>query len=138
MLPLGFLFIILQALAQTPEPPSLQLVQPQGQAAPPPVITLQDALDRAKKLDTQYQLAITDTRNYYALVTSQRKYATAQQGLQQAQRFLQITQQQEQSGQVARSDVVKAQIQYEQQRQGFQEAMLGMESARLNLAVLDR
>jgi len=229
MLPFGFLFIILQALAQTPEPPSLQLVQPQGQAAPPPVITLQDALDRAKKLDTQYQLAITDaavaredrfqarssllptvthttqylgtqgngvapsgrfvtndgvhvyrswgiahqdltantflqttyrraqaaealanarveiaqrglavtvTRNYYALVTSQRKYATAQQGLQQAQRFLQITQQQEQSGQVARSDVVKAQIQYEQQRQGFQEAMLGMESARLNLAVL--
>src|SRR5438128_8614165 len=60
MLPFGFLFIILQALAQTPEPPSLQLVQPQGQAAPPPGITLQDALVRAKKLDTQYQLAITD------------------------------------------------------------------------------
>src|SRR3989449_8352883 len=229
-----FLYLVLlcslsSAFAQTPEPPSLQFARPQGPAAHPAVITLQDALDRAKQVDAQYQLAIADatvaredriqarsalfpsathttqylgtqgngtlpsgrfvtndgvhvyrswgivhqdinpntfykssyrraqaaealaaakveiaqrglavtvTRNYYALVTSQRKYATAQQGLQQAQRFLQITQQQEQSGQVARSDVVKAQIQYEQQRQGFQEAMLGMESARLNLAVL--
>src|SRR5262249_19412099 len=48
----------------------------------------------------------------------------------------QITQQQEQLGQVARSDVVKAQIQYELQRQAFQEATLGIENARLNLAVL--
>src|SRR5439155_14970951 len=95
-----------------------------------------EALSNAKVEIAQRGLAVTVTKNYYALVISQRKYATAQQGLQQAQRFLQITQQQEQSGQVARSDVVKAQIQYEQQRQGFQEAMLGMESARLNLAVL--
>src|SRR5439155_657026 len=54
----------------------------------------------------------------------------------QAQRFLEITQQQENAGQVAHSDVVKAQVQYEQQRQGLQEAMLGMENTRLNLAVL--
>ena len=71
-----------------------------------------------------------------ALVTAQRKYGTAQQSSQQAQRFLDITQQQERLGQVARSDVVKAQIQYEQQRQTFQEAMLGIENSRLNLAVL--
>ena len=222
------IFAIAVLLLQT-QTPNLQLVQPQGPAAPPPVITLQDALDRAKQLDAQYNLAVTDaliaredrlqakssllpsvshttqylgtqgngvapsgrfvtndgvhvyrswgvvhqditpntffksnyrraqavealaaakveiaqrglavtvTRNYYAFVTAQRKYATAQQSVQQAQRFLDISQQQENLGQVAHSDVVKAQIQYEQQSQNFQEATLVMENGRLNLAVL--
>src|SRR6266481_2696772 len=49
------------AFAQTPElAPSLQLVQPQGSTAPPPVITLQDALGRARQVDAQYQGAIAD------------------------------------------------------------------------------
>jgi outer membrane protein len=226
---LAFVLMLSPALAQNIEPPPLQLVQPQGQAAPPPVITLQDALDRAKKLDAQYQsavtnvslaredrkqakaallpgingstqylltqgngitpngryvsndgvhvyrawgvlhqditadtfektgyrhaqaaeslatarmeiaqrgLAVTVTKDFYALVTAQRRYATAQQAVQQAQRFLDITQSQERAGQVAHADVVKAQIQYEQQRQAFQEATLAMEQSRLNLAVL--
>ena len=225
---LAILCPILPAFAQTLEPP-LQLMQPQGQAAPPALITLQDALDRAKRIDAQFQLAVSNaavaredraqarssllpsvsqttqylgtqgnavapsgrfvsndgvhlyrawgvvhqditpdtflktgyrraqaaealanarveiaqrglavtvTRNYYALAASQRKYATAQQSVQQAQRFLEITQQQENAGQVAHSDVVKAQIQYEQQRQSFRDATLAMENARLNLAVL--
>jgi outer membrane protein TolC len=225
-----FLFTIPPLLAQKTEtPPAFQLVQPQGQAAPPPLITLQDALDRATRLDVQYQLAISNaviaredrvqaraallpgisqttqllqtqgngitpngrfvtndgvhvyrswgvarqeisaetflkstyrraqaaealanarveiaqrglvltvTRNYYTFLTSQRKYGTAQQSVQQAQRFLEITQQQENAGQAAHSDVVKAQIQYEQQRQAFQEATLAVDNARLNLAVL--
>jgi len=225
-----FLFTISPLFAQKAEtPPAFQLVQPQGQAAPPPLITLQDALDRATRLDVQYQLAISNaviaredrvqaraallpgisqttqllqtqgngvtpngrfvtndgvhvyrswgvarqeisaetflkstyrraqaaealsnarveiaqrglvltvTRNYYTLLASQRKYGTAQQSVQQAQRFLEITQQQENAGQAAHSDVVKAQIQYEQQRQAFQEATLGVDNARLNLAVL--
>jgi outer membrane protein TolC len=81
-------------------------------------------------------LSVTVTRHYYALAASQRKYATAQQSVQQSQRFLQIAQQEENAGQVAHSDVVKAQIQYEQQQQAFQDAALVMENARLNLAVL--
>src|SRR5438094_8210108 len=60
-----FLYLVLlcslsSAFAQTPEPPSLQFARPQGPAAPPAVITLQDALDRAKQVDAQYQLAIAD------------------------------------------------------------------------------
>jgi outer membrane protein len=226
---LFFILTLPSVYAQQTETTPFQLVQPQGQAAPPPLITLQDALDRAQKLDAQYQLAISNaaiaredrvqarssllpgvsqttqylgtqgngvlpsgrfvsndgvhvyrswgvvhqdvtadtfmktsyrraqaaealanarvevaqrgltvivTRNYYTFVTSQRKYATAQQALQQAQRFLEITQQQENAGQVAHSDVVKAQIQFEQARQRFQESALGVETARLNLAVL--
>jgi outer membrane protein TolC len=225
-----FVCTTLCASAQTSETaPALQLVQPQGSTAPPPVITLQDALGRARQVDAQFQgaiadaavaredrlqaraallpsvnqltqylgtqgngklpsgrfvtndgvhvyrawgtvhqditpdlfykdtftraqaleaqaaarleiaqrgLAVTVTRNYYGLVTSQRKFATAQQSLQQAQRFLQITQQQEQAGQVARSDVVKAQIQAVQQEQSLQEATLVMGQNRLNLSVL--
>ena len=61
MLAIAVAFLIVPALfGQTPEPPPLQLVQPQGPAAPPPVITLQDALERARQIDAQYQLAVTD------------------------------------------------------------------------------
>ena len=224
-----------QAVAQNPPRPSpteppVELMQPTGQAAPPITVTLQDALERARKLDPTLLSAITDTKvaredriqakvalfptanytmeylgtqgnggrisdgrfvtndgvhvyrvwgvfhqdlsgstvlrvgykrataaealagakveiarrgltvtvtkNYYSLAVSQRKYATAQQSVQQAQRFLDITQAAERLGQVAHSDVVKAQIQYEQQRQAFEEARLTMENDRLNLAVL--
>src|SRR5436853_5737755 len=56
-----FFSLILTASAQNVEtPPPLQLVQPQGPTAPPAVMTLRDALDRAKQLDAQYQLAIAD------------------------------------------------------------------------------
>jgi len=56
--------------------------------------------------------------------------------LAQAQRFFELTDSSERAGQVAHSDVLKAQIQYEQQAQAFEEAKLGMEDARLTLAVM--
>src|SRR5919204_1086934 len=56
-MPCIFAIAILFLQTQTP---NVQLVQPQGPAAPPPVITLQDALDRAKQLDAQYNLAVTE------------------------------------------------------------------------------
>src|SRR5262249_49852953 len=43
-----------------PIPPPMQLARPQGEAAPPLVMTVQDALDRAKKFDIPLQSAITD------------------------------------------------------------------------------
>jgi outer membrane protein len=220
------------AQAQEPQPaPPLALVQPEGAAAPPAVVTLQDALDRAKQNDMQFRSAVADadvareervqarsallpavsyttqylgnsptpdnvnpngrfvsldgvkmyrawgvvhqevspnvlmrtplrraqaaeaaaqaklevaerglgvtvTRNYYALVVAQRKYATAQQSAQQAQRFFTATQDQQRAGQVARSDVIKAEIQFQQQQQAFRDALLAMDNARLALAVL--
>jgi outer membrane protein TolC len=220
-------FAILALALQTT--PGVQLVQPQGPASPPIVVTLQDALDRAKNNDVPLQSAVADalvaredrlqaraallpgvsnstqylgtqgngtlpsgrfvandgvhmyrewaivhqevtantflktgvrrataaealanarveiaqrgltvtvTRNYYGLLTAQRHYGTAQQAAQNAARFLQISQQREQAGQVAHSDVVKAQIQFEQQDQALQDAMLAMENARLSLAVI--
>jgi outer membrane protein TolC len=95
-----------------------------------------EAAALAKLEVAQRGLVVTVTKNYYAFISAQRKYATAQQSAQQALRFFDIAQQQERLGQVARSDVVKAEISARQQRQAFDEAALAMDNARLALAVL--
>jgi outer membrane protein TolC len=95
-----------------------------------------DAAAQARLAVAQRGLAVTVTRNYYALIAAQRKYATAQAAAAQAQRFLQITEDQQRAGQVARSDVIKADIQHQQQQQAFRDALIAMETARLGLAVL--
>jgi outer membrane protein TolC len=79
---------------------------------------------------------VTVTKDYYTLAASQRKYAAAQDALAQAQHFLKITQDAESAGLGAHADVLKAQIEAEQQQQSFDEAGLAMENARLDLAVL--
>ena len=94
------------------------------------------ALANAKVDIARRGLDVTVTQNYYAVVSAQRRYATTQQGVQQAQRFLEITQQQERAGEAARSDAVKAELQLQQQRRNFQGAALAIENSRLNLAVL--
>jgi outer membrane protein TolC len=95
-----------------------------------------EAAARAKLEIAQLGLAVTVTKNYYALVTAERKYATAQEAAQQAQRFLDNSRQQQQLGQVAESDVIKAEISFEQQQQGYQETLLAMDNARLMLGVM--
>jgi outer membrane protein TolC len=94
------------------------------------------AVAKAKAEIAQRGLIVTVTKNYYALAAAERKYATAQQALGQAQHFLAITQDSERAGQAAHSDAIKAEIQSEQQQQAFDEAGLAMENARLDLAVL--
>ena len=81
-------------------------------------------------------LTVTVTKLYYALAVAQRKYATAQQARDTAKHFLAITQDAERVGQSAHSDVVQAEIQYRQTEQAFSDAALGIESARLDLAVV--
>ena len=95
-----------------------------------------EAVAQAKAEIARRGLAVTVTKAYYALVISQRKYATAQQALEQARHFLAISQSLEHGGEVAHSDVVKSQLQYHAQEQAFRESRLVMESARLDLAVL--
>jgi outer membrane protein TolC len=95
-----------------------------------------EAQAQAKAEIAQRGLVVTVTKNYYALVIAQRKYAGAQQNAEQARRFLTMTQDAERLRQVAHSDVVKADVQYQQLAQSFEEANLALETARLNLAVL--
>jgi outer membrane protein len=95
-----------------------------------------EAIATAKAEIARRGLTVTVTKTYYALVVAQRKYATAQEALEQARRFLQLAESTERAGQAAHSDVIKAQIQYQQQEAAFTEANLGMEDARLDLSVL--
>src|SRR5205085_9542522 len=95
-----------------------------------------EALAKAKVEIAQRGLAVTVTKNYYALVTTQRKYSTAQLAAQEAARFLQLTRQQEGLGEVPHYDVLKAELQAEIQQQSFDDAELAMENSRLSLAVL--
>lgn len=89
------------------------------------------------RLDAQQRgLVVTVTRAYYAVVTAERKYATAQESAAQAQRFLDVARRQQRLGQVAMADVIKAQIQAQQQAQTYREATLALDTARLGLAVL--
>lgn len=95
-----------------------------------------EAIAKAKAEIARRGLTVTVTKNYYTLTVAQHKYATAQQSLDQSKRFFDVSQDQERAGQAAHSDVIKAEIQYRQQEQAFEEAKLAMEGARLDLAVL--
>jgi outer membrane protein TolC len=95
-----------------------------------------EALAQAKAEIARRGLDVTVARRYYALVVAQRHFVTAQQAVQQSQRFVEITTQQENAGQAAHSDVIKAQIQLQQHRQAFQEASLAIENSRLELAIV--
>jgi outer membrane protein TolC len=94
------------------------------------------AVAQAKAEIARRGLTVTVTKAYYALVVAQRKYATAQLALMQAQQSLTITQDLERGGEVPHSDVVKAQIQSIAQDQALRDAQLAMSNGRLDLAVL--
>src|SRR5580704_16250545 len=81
-------------------------------------------------------LVVTVVQAYYGFVVAQRKYSTAQRAATEAQRFFDISQKLEHGGEVAHSDVIKAQIQANQQQRDLQEAELEMNRSRLELAVL--
>jgi outer membrane protein TolC len=91
---------------------------------------------RAKAEIATRGLVVTVTQAYYGLVVAQRKYSTAQRASTEADRFQKISQKLENGGEVAHADVVKANIQAQQQRRDLQEAQLDMGRSRLDLAVL--
>ncbi len=81
-------------------------------------------------------LVVTVVQAYYGYIVAQRKYATVQQASAEAEKFFGITQKLEKGGEVAHSDVIKAQIQYQAQQRDLQQAQLDMNRTRLELAVL--
>jgi outer membrane protein TolC len=95
-----------------------------------------EAAARAKLEVASRGLVVTVAQNYFGLAVAQRKYATAQTSLSEAERFFNITKHLEQGGEVAHSDAIKAQIQYFDRQRAFQDAELAMENARLALAVI--
>ncbi len=98
--------------------------------------TAAEAVARARAEIAARGLVVTVVQAYYGFVVAQRKYATAQRADSEAQRFFDISQKLEHGGEVAHSDVIKAEIQLQQQQRGLQEAELEMNRSRLELAVL--
>ena len=95
-----------------------------------------ESVARARSQIAARGLLVTVVQTYYHFVVAQRKYATAQRAAAEGQRFLDISQKLEHGGEVAHSDVIKAQIQFQQQRRELQESELEMNRSRLELAVL--
>ena len=81
-------------------------------------------------------ITATVVLNYYSIVSAQRKFGNAQTSLQEAARFLDITQKQEKGGEVAHVDVIKAQLQQQQRQRDLQDAQLLILKAKIALGVL--
>ncbi|HTV54639.1 MAG TPA: TolC family protein [Terriglobia bacterium] len=96
----------------------------------------QEALARADQEIARRGLVVTVTTAYYGLVVAQREYATAQIAADNARHLLEISRDLERGGEVARTDVIRFQLQLNQEQQALQDAELAMSTARLNLAVL--
>lgn len=94
-----------------------------------------EAVARARADIAARGLIAVVVQSYYGVLVAQRKLANAEQSLKEASDFLDITRKQEQGGEVARADVVKAQIQYEQRRLDVQNAQLDLDKARIALGV---
>ena len=95
-----------------------------------------ESIARAKAEIATRGLVVTVVQNYYGYIVAQRKYATAQKAAAEADYFFGITQKLQNGGEVARSDVIKAQIQNLQLQRESQQALLEMNRTRLDLAVL--
>ncbi len=78
----------------------------------------------------------TLVQDYYAVAIAQRRLVNAQRGLDDARKFLDITEKQERGGEAAHADVVKAQVQEQQRERDVLDAQLVIEKARLALGVL--
>lgn len=104
--------------------------------AGPRIAAYQEAMARANQEIARRGLAVAVTNNYYALVVAQRQYATAQQSLENARRFLQISEALERGGEVAEADVIRFQLQLNQAQKTMEDAKAAMSNARLGLAVL--
>lgn len=95
-----------------------------------------EALARAKTEIATRGLVVTVVQAYYGLVVAERKYSNAQRAATDAERFFRISQQLQQGGEVAHSDVIKAQLQNNDRQRDLREAQLTMSKARLGVAVL--
>jgi outer membrane protein TolC len=81
-------------------------------------------------------LAATVIQNYYGVVAAQRHRANAVRALKEAGDFEDLSTKQERGGEVARADVVKAQLQRRQRETQLNEAEVSVDKAKLALAVL--
>ncbi len=95
-----------------------------------------EAALRAKVEIAARGLSSTVVADYYAIVAAQRKLRNAQNTLREAQTFFDLTQKQEKGGEVARADVIKAQIDMQQRQRDLYEASITVDKAKIALGVM--
>ena len=95
-----------------------------------------EALAHAKAEVATRGLVLTVVQTYYAFVAAQRKLVNSQAAATEAQDFLNLSQKLENGGEVAHSDTIKAQLQYNDRSRDAMEAQLAADKAKLELAVL--
>ncbi|MDD5544127.1 MAG: TolC family protein [Acidobacteriia bacterium] len=95
-----------------------------------------ETLAKAKSEIAARGLVVTVVESFYSLAASQRKLQTAQRAADEAQHFLKITQDLEHGGEVAHSDVIKAQLQFQDRERDLREAQLARERDHVELALL--
>jgi len=81
-------------------------------------------------------LVVTVVQNYFAVAAGEQKLSAARRTAEEGERFFELTQNLEKGGEVAHSDVIKAELQVQDRRRQLQEAQLAFLNARLDLAVL--
>ena len=94
------------------------------------------ALAKARAEIASRGLVVTVVQGYYALAAAQLKLEAAKKNGDEGDRFLKLTQDLEKGGEVAHSDVIKAELQMQDRRRQLLEAQLGLLNARLDFAVL--
>ncbi len=94
------------------------------------------ALARARAEIASRGLVVTVVQSYFGALAAQSKANVAQKAADEGEQFLKLTQDLERGGEVAHSDVIKAELQAQERRRQLQEALLALLNARLDLAVL--
>jgi outer membrane protein TolC len=94
------------------------------------------AVARAKAEIASRGLVVTVTQSYYATLAAQAKLESSKRATEEGDRFFKLTQDLEHGGEVAHSDVIKAELQANDRHRQMQEAQLAALNARLDLGVL--
>jgi outer membrane protein TolC len=94
------------------------------------------AVAKAKAEVAARGLVVTVVQNYFGLAAAEQKVAAARRTSEEGDKFFELTQSLEKGGEVAHSDVIKAELQMQDRHRQFMEAQLALNNARLDLAVL--
>lgn len=94
------------------------------------------AAARARSEIAARGLVVTVVQTYYGAAAAQLKLEVAQKAADEGERFLKLTHDLEHGGEVAHSDVIKAELQRNDHLRKLREAKLAFLNARLDLAVL--
>jgi outer membrane protein TolC len=98
--------------------------------------TAASAIAKARAEIASRGLVVTVVQSYFRVAAAQSKMDIAQRGASQGEDFFKLTQALEKGGEVAHSDVIRAELQMQDRRRQLRESQLELLNAKLDLAVL--